>query len=307
MKNPVSLGLVLSAVVCLAYGCGSDDDDTASPHAGAAGKGGSGAKGGAGGSGSKAGSAGNGATSGSGAKGGQGGTSGKGGAGRGGAGRGGAGRGGDTGGGGEAGHCAAEQPPDLLAVCPALPDPDDQRSVTTTCSFEDTCRALDCGGTWSPFDASGCRKPTCSASSACDSGERCVSAVLLDNWDCYSSIYEGCEVSDCSCSCSATEDCMHPSFCQPANVLPDTFECPVASVGCFDIDTLLHTLESYTNGLDQDSLSDADQAVIACEHAAQQKLESCPGHGGEGGAGAGGGGAGGQSGAGQSGGGHGGA
>lgn len=291
MKNPVSVGLVLSAVVCLAYGCSSDDDDNSSPHAGAAGKGGSGAKGGAGGSGAKGGQGGT-----SGAKGGQGGTSGKAGAGagRGGAGRGGGGQGGDSGGGGAAGQCAMEQPADLLAACAALPNPDDQPSVTTKCSFEDTCRTLDCGGTWSQFDESGCRKPTCTASSDCTSDERCVSPLLVGNWDCYPSIYEGCEIQDCSCACNATADCFHPPFCQSTRDVPEAFDCP--SVGCVEIEMFVSALDKYTSGLDPNHLSDADKSAIACQHKAERELDGCNGNGGAGAGGQGGAGAGGASG-----------
>lgn len=268
MRNPVSVGLALSAVVCLVYGCSSDDDDNSSPHAGAPGKGGSGAMGVAGGSGAKAG---------------QGGTAGRGGS----SGRGGGGIGGGSGvdgvSGGDGGYCASEQPHAPLAQCPALGG-DAQRTVDTSCAFEETCRELDCGGTWSQFTQSGCRKPTCAASDDCASDERCVSPLLVGNWDCFPSIYEGCEVSNCSCSCTHTDDCRHPTFCQPASEFAEPFDCP--SVGCVEIANFVSALEHYTSGLDPDHLSDADRSAIACQRKTQRELDGC--NGGAGGAGAGG-------------------
>ncbi|HWP05994.1 MAG TPA: hypothetical protein VNN72_09640 [Polyangiaceae bacterium] len=277
MKKSVSVGVVLSAVVCLAYGCSSDDDDNGSPHAGAAGKGGSGAKGGAGGSSAKGGNAGKGGTAG----GGQGGTAGRGGS-SGRAGRGGsAGLGGDSSGGGgsDGGYCASEQPSAPLAQCPAVAG-GEQRTVDTSCSFEDTCRELDCGGTWSQFTEAGCRKTTCDATSACATGERCLSVLIVGNWDCYPSIYEGCDVSDCSCSCTQTDDCRHPAFCQPASEFTEPFDCP--SAGCVEAETFVNALEAYTSGLDPDHLSDADKSVVACQRKAQRELDACNGGGGAG-------------------------
>jgi len=279
MKKSVSVGVVLSAVVCLAYGCSSDDDDNGSQHAGAAGKGGSGAKGGAGGSSAKGGNAGKGGTAG----GGQGGTAGRGGS-SGRAGRGGsAGLGGDSSGGGvgggDGGYCASEQPSAPLAQCPAVAG-GEQRTVDTSCSFEDTCRELDCGGTWSQFTEAGCRKTTCDATSACATGERCLSVLIVGNWDCYPSIYEGCDVSDCSCSCTQTDDCRHPAFCQPASEFTEPFDCP--SAGCVEAETFVNALEAYTSGLDPDHLSDADKSVVACQRKAQRELDACNGGGGAG-------------------------
>jgi hypothetical protein len=121
-----------------------------------------------------------------------------------------------------------------------------------------------------------------------------LSPLLVGNWDCYPSIYETCEASGCSCSCSFTADCNHDIFCQATSVLSDTFECPTASL-CQDLEDVVTALESYTTGLDQDHLSDVDQAVIDCETKTQAQLELCTGHGGAGAGGQSGAGNGGQS------------
>lgn len=296
MKTRVSFGVLLSAVVCLAYGCGGDDDDTTpSPHAGAAGKGG---KGGAGGSTPKGGSAGVGGSSS-----GRGGTAGAPRGGTGGhldggtGGRGGSsGKAGDSGSGGQ----CVEEPRGPLAECAPFSTPDgDQRTVSTTCSFEATCEALDCGGIWSDFDANGCRRHMCKGSNECDDGERCVAALLVGGPDCYSSVYEGCELDGCSCSCSASDDCVAGAFCQPAADFPEAADCQASSKECAELPYYIDMLELWTDGLDPDALSDTDSAMLACEKEAERALAHCPGHGGEGGGGAGGqsgGGAGGQSG-----------
>jgi len=289
MKKSVSVGVLLSAVVCLAYGCGGDDDTTSSPHAGSAGKGAEGGKkGGAGGSAGKGGKAGQGGSSG------RGGTAG---APRGGS----SGHGGTAGasGAGQGGQCDAE-PQGPLAECPPFPTPDgDQRTVSTTCSFEDTCRELDCGGTWSQFDASGCRRPTCTASSQCDDDERCIASLLVGESGCYASVFEGCELLDCSCTCIVSEDCQTIAFCQPAADFPQAADCPLSTVDCSGLPYFITQLELWTQGIDTEDPSDLDTAMLACQTKATEKLAQCNGHGGEGGGGAGGqsgGGAGGQSG-----------
>jgi uncharacterized membrane protein YgcG len=182
----------------------------------------------------------------------------------------------------------------------------DQATVSTTCSFEDTCRELHCGATWSQFDASGCRRPECSSSGQCGDDERCVSSVLVGELDCFSALFEACEVHDCTCSCSATEDCKAVAFCQPADDFPEAADCPVSTFSCAYLPFYIDKLSRWTDAIDADDPSDLDTAMLACQHKAEQKLDACPGHGGEGGGGAGGqsgGGAGGQSGGGQSGGG----
>jgi hypothetical protein len=173
--------------------------------------------------------------------------------------------------------------------------------VQTTCTFEDTCRELDCGATWSQFDASGCRRPTCTASSQCDDDERCVASSLVGANGCYSSVFEGCELDDCSCVCGASADCETLAFCQPAADFPEAADCPISTVGCAGLPELISMLELWTDGVDTGDLTDLDTAMLACQTKAEHALERCNGHGGEGGGGAGGqsgGGAGGQSGAG---------
>jgi len=107
-----------------------------------------------------------------------------------------------------------------------------------------------------------------------------LSVLIVGNWDCYPSIYEGCDVSDCSCSCTQTDDCRHPAFCQPASEFTEPFDCP--SAGCVEAETFVNALEAYTSGLDPDHLSDADKSVVACQRKAQRELDACNGGGGAG-------------------------
>jgi hypothetical protein len=251
----------------LAHGCGNADDDLGS--AGRAGM-----------AGARAGTAGTGA-----------GMAGRSSAGRGGAG--GtvqtAGEGGTSAGaGGEGGACLVETSPHDLANSCGLGafGNGEYATVTTTCSFEDTCKDLGCGAPWSDFDASGCRRATCTSSATCGHGERCVPRALYES-GCNPGVYERCSAESCDrCACSTSADCNSVGFCLAVADYPTSTDCNVDTSDCAAVaDRLLYLeLGAFTG--------DAADAVSACAERLHAALDVCDGVGGA----AGGGGAGGEAG-----------
>ena len=272
----VALGTVLGVMA----GCGTDDEEPGND----AGAGNAGSAGTAGRTGGSSGRGGAGANAGGRAGGDSGGRAGSGGrGGSGGAGSGGAGEGGQAGG-GEGGACLEEVDHHPLgAAC----GDGDQATVSTSCTFEDTCKALGCGEPFSQFDASGCRREECASSEDCADDERCVSARVRGDTECHSSLFEDCGVSECNvCVCGGTDDCRSLAFCLPADEYPADEDCDLAGLGCDD----LVEWSNYLKYADRLFEGDTKAAIEACRSKVDQAVDDCSGDGGSG--------AGGQSGAG---------
>jgi hypothetical protein len=133
---------------------------------------------------------------------------------------GGTGGNGATGGSGAA-ECLASVPGWALGCDPEL-------NLTSTCSFEATCKEVGCGEPWSEFDASGCERRACQSSDDCAAGERCMAAPLVGEFSCRPSYFEGCSVSDCgTCTCEFDPNCFGTSYCLPASEHAPADDCPI--------------------------------------------------------------------------------
>ena len=75
----------------------------------------------------------------------------------------------------------------------------------STCSFEDTCAQINCGGP--QFDENGCQRPTCEEDEDCASGEECVH---LD-----ATFTSACDMASGTCQCSGATIAIPGAFCNP--------------------------------------------------------------------------------------------
>lgn len=239
---------------------GGGDDDRSSAGAGDSGGGSGNASGGRGGATvGRGGSVATGGRSGSTATGGFGGTTG----------------GASTGGsGGDAGCGEPGAAGDPFAHCPSTAFGDQPLS---SCTFEATCEALDCGALWSQFDETGCRRRECRAQADCSSGERCLPAVLAGQTGCYSSVYEECEWYCGECFCSASEDCATVAFCQPAADFPPENDCPVADIAC---EELWYFRDRVETDFEKGYADDVTFSFDACLDAIEERSAECQGGGG---------------------------
>jgi hypothetical protein len=79
----------------------------------------------------------------------------------------------------------------------------------SVCSFEETCAALDCGGT--QFDEHGCERPSCMTDADCDRSEVCEEANVLGF----------CSSNGDSCACTTPNfSGVGASFCNPRDDAP---------------------------------------------------------------------------------------
>jgi hypothetical protein len=149
-------------------------------------------------------------------------------------------------------------------------------SLTSTCTFEATCREVRCGQPSSEFDANGCERTHCVASEDCASDERCVAAPLLGDFSCAPAYFEGCSVSGCGqCICDFDPSCHGVSYCLPADEHPPADDCPIpAHTYCAVYE---HDAAMLANYLDQASegTGDTQAALRACRDKLQVELERC--------------------------------
>jgi hypothetical protein len=261
----------------LAAACGNDSDD--SPAAG-------GSKAGAGGS--KAGATGSNAGAGTG------GTAGAGMGGTVGAGRGGAGNAGvpaasggvsagSGGAGASGGLCASEVAPHPVGTgCAVVPTASGMRdTLMSRCSSADdraACVNLHCGEPWSAFDANGCFRTTCHASSECASDERCVAPVLLGQLNCVASGYTDLSLgSDCTCNFGDTGDCSDTGYCLAGVEHPLASDCDLTGQSCAELAVWASTLELF--GL-PGSGTDLQEALVLCRDKVERAIAACSGDGG---------------------------
>jgi hypothetical protein len=166
---------------------------------------------------------------------------------------------------------------------------DAQLSLTSTCTFAETCRVLRCGEPSSEFDENACERVTCRSSAECAANERCMAAPLLGDFSCRPSYFEGCIVSDCGeCTCNSDPDCFGTSFCLPASEHSPEDDCPLGPV--LDCAMYEHEQMMLGNYLDPDPAApgDTQEALRACAAKLEPLLEKCFGVGAGGGGTAGG-------------------
>jgi hypothetical protein len=175
---------------------------------------------------------------------------------------------------GDAG-CATTEVENSLAHCPDVALEGGQ--PRSSCPFDETCEALNCGDAWSDFDENGCRRLPCESQSDCSSSERCLPAALAGVLGCYSSIVEGCEPYCSSCGCTATDDCAAAAFCQPALDFPASGDCPIEGRACSDLPYYRTILEIY---LEHGYAEDIARALEACADDVADKIAACLGAGG---------------------------
>ena len=176
---------------------------------------------------------------------------------------------------GDAG-CETIDVEDSLAHCPRLGSFEFGQPASS-CPFEATCEALNCGDTWSDFDENGCRRVPCESQSDCTSSERCLPEVLAGKLDCHSSILEGCEPYCSSCQCSGTDDCAPVAFCQPAVDFPASNDCPIEGFACNDLPYYRTMLEIH---LERGYEGDIASALESCADDVADRIAACLGTGG---------------------------
>lgn len=116
----------------------------------------------------------------------------------------------------------------------------------TTCSFEATCKALDCGSATSLHEPDGCLRIQCRSSSDCAAGERCLPApVAGEIRDCWPSGCESCEESEGACNCSCFDDCSERAVCVSARAFPEEDDCPTAGFTCSEVRSSIAGVEAY--------------------------------------------------------------
>jgi hypothetical protein len=162
-----------------------------------------------------------------------------------------AGSGGDLGGAGAGG-----EPEDPLSHCPTPPLRDG-----TTCSFESTCDALECGKPWSLHDEKGCLRKTCSTSGDCAADERCLAApVVGGEGTCWSSGCESCEELENGCGCSCFDDCELRLVCVPLSVAPPEDDCRTEGLSCKALRSRYGDLLFYLDDVLEEDIRDSVEA-----------------------------------------------
>lgn len=110
-----------------------------------------------------------------------------------------------------------------------------------TCSEPLDCEAQRCGAIDSPFDASGCLRPSC-ADAPCGAGELCYS---VEQSSCTANVVS-CADADGACSCQLGDGCT-ARFCIPADEGPPvecaqiTDEAACLAAGCSEFTTIVRT------------------------------------------------------------------
>jgi hypothetical protein len=92
---------------------------------------------------------------------------------------------------------AASETPCGFTACEERP--------TSSCSFEDTCAQIGCGG--QQFDENGCQRPICEEDGECLPNEECVH---LD-----ATFTSACDMSSGTCQCGGPTIAIPGSFCNP--------------------------------------------------------------------------------------------
>ncbi len=196
-----------------------------------------------------------------------------------------------AGAGNEGGACDAAAPRrKLSSTCEVVPvaDPpgDSEDTIWANCSFESACQAVGCGGLWGPYDANMCRRPFCTSSADCASGERCVAPPLLGDFNCYSDYFSpGTARPDCSCEFEDSE-CAPRAFCLPVADYPSQDDCPVEGMSCDELAYGYPAPFDYLSPIISlaDGTSDLVVALDACASKIQDAYAACRGgSGGEGG------------------------
>ncbi|MCA9642179.1 MAG: hypothetical protein H6718_07835 [Polyangiaceae bacterium] len=90
----------------------------------------------------------------------------------------------------------------------------------STCTVEELCAVAKCGGAATArFNADGCIRRNCTASSQCATGEVCFLPGLVEN-TCLPS-GRSCEIYEGRCTCGGTADCGGGGLCVPEAEIPE--------------------------------------------------------------------------------------
>jgi hypothetical protein len=163
-------------------------------------------------------------------------------------------------------------------------------TLTTNCSFDAACDAVQCGALWSPYDANLCRRALCHSSDECAMGERCVAPPLLGDFNCYFDYFSDGHYAqslqpDCSCRFEPSE-CAPRAYCLPAADYPPANDCPIAGMTCDDLSNAQGPFDWLAPvTLAAASTSDLVIALNDCSTKIQAAYAAaCQGGGGQGGA-----------------------
>jgi hypothetical protein len=116
----------------------------------------------------------------------------------------------------------------------------------TTCSFEQACETLDCGGPWALHQEDGCRRTTCVADGDCAAGQRCIPAPVggvFDDW-----LTSGCETCDIvagECVCACHEGSGLVAVCLDLGDYPPSSDCPIDGLPCEELHRVGLIVERY--------------------------------------------------------------
>jgi hypothetical protein len=123
----------------------------------------------------------------------------------------------------------------VALACPGVfaPKCTDPLEFKSQCSFEDTCKALDCGGGLSEFGADGCRR-LCTTSADCGNGERCRHTLLVTNEEeCITGgDFEDLYYEDGVCQGEQNASCEFPDVCVDAAKYPPSQDCVLEGASC---------------------------------------------------------------------------
>ncbi len=108
---------------------------------------------------------------------------------------------------------------------------------------------------------------------------------LVGRAGCFPGVYEGCDVSACSCSCGVSADCGPIAYCLPADEHPVEDDCPIASLGCDGLPGFIDNLGFWLSDGAAGAPTDLESALQECALKAQRALNRCTGAGGESGTG----------------------
>lgn len=161
----------------------------------------------------------------------------------------------------------------------------------TTCSFEQTCEALDCGAPWSLQNDKGCLRTTCVTDGDCGLGALCVPAPvagLFSDW--LTAGCESCDLVDGGCSCTCLEGGPPRAVCLDRAAFPVEDQCPIAGLPCLELEDAGVVVADYLAADDPAFGSGPRSLLRECGlKITDQRAEHCglgqAGAGGEGGSG----------------------